>query len=155
MRSNVELFRSMYHVCSINRGIMHEFVLLRTNKRPVPTYWGPRTVPVVKNSKWLWGHAVNTPVRVAVVIAYRDGEASIVGTYQVNQLSLLALDLQCLSLAGICCVVARLFCNTKQIGLDCGPHQCHTNTHVIPRNKNDLACTTIGITKRYTGQNGL
>jgi hypothetical protein len=53
-----------------------------------------------------------------MVVTYRDGEATIVSSYQVNELSLLAPQLQCLALAGIRRVVARLFCNTKQMSCD-------------------------------------
>lgn len=73
----------------------------------------PCTVPAEKHPQRLRRHAVNTPVRVAVVVTDRDGEAPVVGPYQVYQLSILALQLQCLALASIRRVVAWLFCNTK------------------------------------------
>lgn len=73
----------------------------------------PCTVPAEKHPQRLRRHAIDAPVRVAVVVADRDGEAPVVGPYQVYLLPILALELQCLALASIRRVVARLFCNTK------------------------------------------
>jgi hypothetical protein len=48
----------------------------------------------------------------------------------VYQLSILALDLQCLALAGVRRVVARLFCNTKgQIQIKRGT-STHNSEHI-------------------------
>ena len=48
-----------------------------------------------------WFHAVDAPRRVALLVADGDGEAAIVGTYQIDLLALLALDLQARTLAPV------------------------------------------------------
>jgi len=70
-----------------------------------------RYLLVVQHAERFGRHAVDAPIGVPVLIAYRDGEPAIVRPYQVDQLSLTALDLQCLALASVCGVVP--LCNRK------------------------------------------
>lgn len=60
---------------------------------------------VVQHAERFGRHAVDAPLGVPVLIAYRDGEPAIVRPYQVDQLALAALDLQRLALASVCGVV--------------------------------------------------
>lgn len=59
----------------------------------------------VQHAEGLGRHAVDAPIGVPVLVAYRDREPAVVRPYQVNQLPLAALDLQRLALAGVCGVV--------------------------------------------------
>lgn len=67
---------------------------------------------VVQHAEGLGRHAVDAPVRVPVLVAYRDREPAVVRPYQVDQFSLAALDLQRLALAGVCGVVP--LCNRER-----------------------------------------
>lgn len=64
---------------------------------------------VVKHSQRLGRHAVDAPLRVAVIVADGDGEAAVVGADQMDQLAVLTLDLQSLAFARVGRVVAGLF----------------------------------------------
>lgn len=70
-----------------------------------------RYLLVVQHAERFGRHAVDAPLGVPVLIAYRDGEPAIVRPYQVDQLALAALDLQRLALASVCGVVP--LCNRK------------------------------------------
>lgn len=65
----------------------------------------------VQHTEGLWGHAVDAPVGVPVLVAYRYREPPVVRSDQVDQLSLAALDRQRLALAGVRGVVP--LCNVK------------------------------------------
>lgn len=71
-----------------------------------------RYLLVVQHAERFGRHAVDAPLGVPVLIAYRDGEPAIVRPYQVDQLALAALDLQRLALASVCGVVP--LCNKKR-----------------------------------------
>lgn len=60
---------------------------------------------VVQHAERSGRHAVDAPLGVPVLVAYRDGEPAIVRPYQVDQFSLAAFDLQRLALASVCGVV--------------------------------------------------
>jgi len=63
----------------------------------------------VQDAQGLGRHAVDTPLRVAVIIADGDGEATIVSSDQMDQLTVLAFDLEGLAFARVRCVVPVLF----------------------------------------------
>lgn len=67
---------------------------------------------VVQHAERFGRHAVDAPLGVPVLVAYRDGEPAIVCPYQVDQFSLAAFDLQRLALASVCGVVP--LCNRKR-----------------------------------------
>lgn len=62
----------------------------------------------MENSETLGRHAVDGPLRVAVVVADGDGEAAVVGPDEVDLLARPARDGQCLALARVGRVVPRL-----------------------------------------------
>lgn len=70
-----------------------------------------RYLLVVQHAVRFGRHAIDAPLGVPVLIAYRDGEPAIVRPYQMDQLALAALDLQRLALASVCGVVP--LCNRK------------------------------------------
>lgn len=70
-----------------------------------------RYLLVVQHAEGLGRHAVDAPVGVPVLVAYRDREPAVVRPYQMDQLPLAALDLQRLALAGVCGVVP--LCNRE------------------------------------------
>ena len=61
-------------------------------------------LPVLQDMPRLWGHAVDAPVSLPVLVADGDTEPAVVGPHDLNGLVLLALDEELLSLA----CVARL-----------------------------------------------
>lgn len=67
----------------------------------------------MQNPEWLGRHAVDTPLRVAMVVADSDGKPTIVGSDKMNQLPVLALDLESLAFTSVCCIVSVLFWNNK------------------------------------------
>lgn len=70
-----------------------------------------RYLLVVQHAERFGWHAVDAPLGVPVLVAYRNGEPAVVRPYQMDQLSLTAFDLQRLALASVCGVVP--LCNTK------------------------------------------
>lgn len=71
-------------------------------------------VPVMKHAQRLGRHAVDAPLRVAVVVADGYREATVIGTDQMDQLAVFTLDLQRLAFARVGRVIAGLFCENKQ-----------------------------------------
>lgn len=67
----------------------------------------------MQNPEWLGRHAVDTPLRVAMVVADSDGKPTIVGSDKMNQLPVLALDLESLAFTSVRCIVSVLFWNNK------------------------------------------
>lgn len=67
----------------------------------------------MQNPEWLGRHAVDTPFRVAMVVADSDGKPTIVGSDKMNQLPVLALDLESLAFTSVRCIVSVLFWNNK------------------------------------------
>lgn len=63
----------------------------------------------MQNPERLGRHAVDTPLRVAMVVADCDGEPTVVGSDKMDQLPVLALDLQSLAFTSIRRVVSVLF----------------------------------------------
>lgn len=64
---------------------------------------------VMKHAQRLGRHAVDAPLRVAVVVADGDREATVIGTDQMDQLAVFTLDLQRLAFARVGRVIAGLF----------------------------------------------
>lgn len=72
----------------------------------------------MQHSETSRGHAVNAPVRVAMVVADGNGEPSVVGPDEVDDRALAAADLQRLAFARVCCLVSWFWERERELLLD-------------------------------------